>query len=460
MIFPWLYHLKEDEQLLIEAFTKRWTIKGPAHVWTRPFWRVKRHKAILLGPTDYLRIRNTLTGELHNEIGPKLFFPEAYEEIVKRLEAIPLKHNQYVRLIDYRTGAVRVEPGEQTVYLNPTEDIIDNVQEGIDLDGQTAVVVRDTHTGQLELISEPQVFIPSPHQEVVDVRQRIILEDNEAIVIRSQTGKYIIKRGSDSDRAFFLSPYFEIVKLRWSTGLHKDRRGLELTKCDLRPKFMWYEFDVRTKDNVELVIGITFFWEVVDFEAMIRKTDDTPGDICSHARSAIIQSVSQVTLENFLSSFNLIIYKAVIENDNTFYNERGVRLNAVEVRSIACKDPSTQQVLQEIITETTNRLNRQQKQESDNEIKLKQIKGEIEAEEMRGSLITLRREHAQIEAMSEGEAEANRVQEFLDGLGDMSLQDKMIIFNTIRKQESLEALSTGNASLYFTPADVNLSIET
>jgi len=145
----------------------------------------------------------------------------------------------------------------------------------------------------------------------------------------------------------------------------------------------------------------------------------------------------------------------------TFYTERGVQLNAVEVRSISCKDAATQRILQEIITETTNRLNRQQKQESENETKLKQIKGEIEAEQMRGQLLALRRDHAQVEALTAGEAEAFKVQAFLNGLGEeLPLPNKLAIFNTLRKQEALEAVSQGNATLYFTPADVNLSIET
>ena len=41
-----------------------------------------------------------------------------------------------------------------------------------------------------------------------------------------------------------------------------------------------------------------------------------------------------------------------------------------------------------------------------------------------------------------------------------STADKILIFNTLRKQDAITALSTGTAQLYFTPADVDLSIET
>jgi hypothetical protein len=52
---------------------------------------------------------------------------------------------------------------------------------------------------------------------------------------------------------------------------------------------------------------------------MIRKTDDLPSDICNHARSIIIQEVSQVTMEKFMSQFNIIIARAVLERPDPFY---------------------------------------------------------------------------------------------------------------------------------------------
>jgi regulator of protease activity HflC (stomatin/prohibitin superfamily) len=310
------------------------------------------------------------------------------------------------------------------------------------------------------LITEHQVFIPESTQEIVEFRRRILLEPHETVVVKDQTGNYAFRQGEDVDSAFYLDPYAELVRLFWSTGIHKDQRTLEITHIDARPKFMWYEFEVRTQDNVELVIGITFFWQIVDVEAMIRTTDDAPGDVCSHARSAIIQSVSKVSLERFLDRFNSIVHAAILDVNDPFYADRGVKLHAVEVRSIACRDPETQHILQKIIQETTNRLNRLQKQESENEVRLKQIRGEIEAEDLRGQLLETRREHDRIAGAAEGEAEAKRVQAFFDGLGEMSMREKVALFNTLRKQEALQSLSEGKARLYFTPEDVDLRIET
>jgi regulator of protease activity HflC (stomatin/prohibitin superfamily) len=321
-------------------------------------------------------------------------------------------------------------------------------------------LLRDISTGQLELITERGIFFPTPYQEIVEVRKQIALEDSQIIVIKDRSGKYRIRRGTDDERSFFLAPYEEIVPFIWSTGIHKDKRTLRLEALDLRPKFMWYEFEARTQDNVELTLGITFFWQIVNVEGMLATTDDATGDICSHARSSIIQAVSQVTLERFLADFNNIVRRVVVESHDPFYSDRGVTLNAVEVRSIACKDPKTQDILNEIIQETTNRLNRLQKQESENEVRLRQMAGDTEVEKAKTNLLELQRENELNQATAIGDAEARRVAAFLAGLGEsLTIQNKLEVFNLLRKGEVLNALSQGHAQLYFTPADVNLSIE-
>ncbi len=453
------YFLKEDEQLLVTTFTRRTVINGPGAHFVPLYYRVERRDGLTLGPTDYIRVRNTLTGELRNEIGPMLYFQGADEEITDELEAIALQRGDFVRILDDATGEIRVEQGEALVYLSPTEEVVYGPNKGVNIDDEKAVLVRDIASGQLSLVTEKQVFIPNAQQEVVVTQKLVRLEDHETVVVRERDGSYTFHYGSNDVRAFFLEPYTELVQFWWSSGLHKDSRSLKINRLDSRPKFMWYEFEVRTRDNVELVLGITFFWQIVDVERMVHTTDDTTGDVCSHARSSIIQAVSRVSLEEFLAQFNPTVEGAVIETDDPFYADRGVVLHAVEVRSIACKDPGTQQILNEIIRETTDRLNRLQKQESENEVRLRQIAGEIEAEQSREQLLELRRQHQRTEALASGEAEAERVRAFFDGLGDMPAEVKSAIYNTLRKNDALEALSTGDAQLYFTPSDVNLSIE-
>lgn len=460
MIFPQLFFLREDDQLLVTSFTRRFVVNGPSRYIARPFERVKRRQAITLQPTHYMRVRDDLTGEVKNVYGPTLYFLGATEIIVERLEAITLRVGEYVKIVDKNTGVVRMERGEQTVYLNPTEATDTEVDEGYPIDDEQVVLVRDTRDGQLSLITEPQLFFPSATQEDVQVQRRIRLEDHQVMIIKGKDGQYQFRRGTDAERTFFLQPYTHTLEMYWSSGLHKDKRTLRIITIDLRPKFMWYEFEALSQDNVELIIGLSFFWQIVDVEQMVKTTDDPTGDICSHARSIILQAVSKVTLEQFLAEFNAIVYNAVLGKEDRFYRDRGSVVHAIEVRSVACKDPDTQQILQEIIQETTNRINRLQKQISENEVNLKRVQGDIEYETQRTALVNIQRDLSRIEATIAGEAEAAKVQAFLaNAAGEVSLEDKLVLYKLLRKSDSLYHLSKSSAHLYFTPADINLSIE-
>jgi regulator of protease activity HflC (stomatin/prohibitin superfamily) len=365
-----------------------------------------------------------------------------------------------MKLIDRTNGKIRVITGPDHVILQANEEILTAPTRGINIDEHTAVLVRNTSEGSLKLVTKNQVFFPAANEEIEEIRKRILLENHESVIIKDKDGKYNIIKGDQIDHSFFLQPYEELLQLTWSSGIHKERRELQITHIDARPKFMWYEFGVRTKDNVELILGVTFFWQILDVEKMIQTTDDAPGDICSHARSMIIQSVSKSPLESFLDSFNDVVREAIINEKDPFYSQRGVKIHSVEVRSVTCKEDSTQQILQEIIQETTNRLNRLQKQQSENEVKLNEVKGNIDIEKQKSELLEFQRKNVLKEAEISGEAESEKVKRFFDNLADsLKPEDKLAIFNTLKKGEYIDKLGKSNANMFFTPSDVDLRIE-
>eukprot|EP00961_Rhodomonas_salina_P101672 1367759-Rhodomonas_salina.2 len=133
----------------------------------------------------------------------------------------------------------------------------------------------------------------------------------------------------------------------------------------------------------------SFFWQIVDLPSMVKMTGDTTGDVCNHARSKFIEKVSKVTLQEFMGQFNKIAAE-VYQLDDSFYSDRGVKIHSLEVTSYRCADDSTARILQQIIQETTNRMNKLQQQESANEVALQQMAGEIEQEQSKGALIQAR----------------------------------------------------------------------
>ena len=165
---------------------------------------------------------------------------------------------------------------------------------------------------------------------------------------------------------------------------------------------------MRTSDNVELVLEGQIFWQVSDVPRMIERTGDPKGDVWYHARSALIQAVSKVTLETFMHSFNAIVLEAAA-TDKAFYDARGVVLHNLEVVRYEPKDAETGRTLQAIIQETTNHINRMQQQKSVNEVEKERMAALIDIEKQKAGLIKERTANEKLEASVAGEAEGTRL---------------------------------------------------
>ena len=464
--------------------------------------------AIALGPLDYIVIKSTLTNEQRIEKGPKLLFLDAYDvEEGEKKTAISLKGTQFVRFVDKQTGKIRVEIGEQgcviptpyerildgdkgirdaislkcfeyvriedkktgyirvvrgetLVFLTAYEEIVGKVYQAIEVDDETAVLVRNKRTGQIRLVTEKQLFFPESDEEIIEERKLIKLAEYEACIIRGKDGIDHFYFGKNpQERSFFLPPHSEQVELCWSRGRRRERRDLLLKTFDLRPMFMSFEFNCRTCDNVELVLEGSIFWELIDIKMMIKMTGDTSGDICNHARSKFIEKVSKVTLQEFMKDLNVIAEK-VLKEDDAFYSTRGVLIHSLEVSGYHCAEKSTAIILEQIIQETTNRMNRLQQQASENEIQLFQIKGEIEKAMANKELLNVQVTNSNASAEMEGLAEAQKVKSFLMGLNHEvpDIEKRIALWNVLRKRDALEAVCANGSRLYYTPNDVNLSI--
>jgi len=470
----------------------------------------QKRRCEVLEPSHYVFIKTTTTGELSRVIGPALLRLGPYDEIIARERAITLERNEYVRFVDTVTGAVRVECGEAIVYMEPTEKPFDKdgtpKKKAVNVDPCIACLVRSRETGNMRLVTTPGLFFPAPADDIVRVEKLVKLAEYQTVIIADRYGQYhfisgaihatpwpendthgknqdiqktekaigqtVSVRSSDFEIelmrtgdgehggvSFFLPPYCEFVELYWSSGIRKDSRTKKMKIFDSRPWYMDYEFVVRTSDNVELTLVISFFWSLENIAFMIRNTDDAPGDICHHARSEIIQAVSKVTLDDFMHRFNDLVHTSIFKSDDTFYADRGAKIQSVEVRSFECLDKKIDSVLQEIIKESTDRINRLQLVASQNEVALEKMKGKIEEERLKGQLIDVKNEHQRKEALIEGEAEAARVNAFLQGVsGVTSGEGALAIFNELRKTEVMTSLASSDAHLYFTPAECDLRL--
>lgn len=232
---------------------------------------------------------------------------------------------------------------------------------------------------------------------------------------------------------------------------------------------MFFSYEVRTRDNVKLNLDGNIFWQLVDVPKMLNATADPEGDVWFHARSALIQAVSLHSLTEFMDSFNNITMEAFnAQSKDGFYDERGVILTSMEVTKFETADAETTAILQKIIQESTNRVNRLEKQKGENAVKLAELGAEIKLETQRTEFIKAQAENKRLEAATAGQASGlsllRAAESFIGGL-NTTVDNVSARVDLYKLHEEINGhnadtknLATGSAELYLTPSNVNLKI--
>jgi regulator of protease activity HflC (stomatin/prohibitin superfamily) len=433
--------------------------------------------ATLLSPKQYALVKDTITGKFRHESGPQLLKIGPYDDLIDVKTKVVLMKDQWTLLKDTKTGSQRVVKGPTSFIPEPSESATNGTQKAAFIDTDSAVLVLERTSGQQRLVTQRGVFFPEPDETILETRQLIRVLPHEAMVVRDAQGKVTIHNGATAQgsAAFFLPPYTSVVQMMWSDFSHVPKsvgeteaiKKVPVTTIDLRSRKIFFSYEVPTSDNVKLRLDGTIFWKVSNVGKMMNTTSDPEGDVWHHSRSALIQAVSKITLQNFMASFSKITTDAyAIQAADGFYGDRGVTLTSMELTRFEPVEASTAQILQQIIQETINRINRLQVQESSNEVRAASLAAEIELEKQRTALITTKAENAKLEAESVGDAEGLKTMRgaasFIGGLNKSvpDIQQRVQLYSMHQKIKSKNLdtlnLASGNAKLFMTPDDMNL----
>jgi len=431
----------------------------------------------LLSPKQFALVKNKITGVFRHELGPQLLKIGAYDELINVSSKVVLQKDQFTLLKDTKTGAQRVVKGPIAFVPKPSESAPTGIKKAAFIDTDTAVLVLERTSGQQRLITTRGVFFPEADEQIIETRELIRVLPHEAVVVRDAQGKVTIHNGATAEgsAAFFLPPYTSIVKMMWSDfgeittpGVEKAVTKTEVTTIDLRSRKMFFSYEVPTFDNVKLRLDGTIFWKISSVGKMMNTTSDPEGDVWHHSRSALIQAVSKIVFSNFMASFSAITTDAyTAQAADGFYANRGVTISSMELTRFSPVEASTGVILQQIISESINRINLLQVQQSSNEVKAAALAAEILLEQQRTELISTRALNAKLEAETIGDSEGMKLMRaaasFIGGL-DQSVPDidqRVELYKMHQKLKSKNTdtmnLAAGNAKLFMTPSDMNLA---
>lgn len=466
--------LGPDDQVLIHNHDGDEVVNGPGTKLLNPFREKTWRKAMRLGELQYARIEDRLSGESRHEEGPTMIFLGAYDDLRNTNEKIVLKKDEYIRFVEGQLGTERIIKGPKTVVPSPTETTAQGKQQAVFLDTDSAAVVVDKTTGMQKLVKKQGVFFPGAYEDILAVRELIHVLPHEAVVERDESGKYTVHNGSSS---FFLPPYHELLTMMWSSysdpipahATSQAHKLVNVTKIDMRARMMFFTYEVRTMDNVKLRLDGNIFWRVKNVRKMIETSSDPEGEVWQHSRSALIQGVSQASLSVFMATFNNISMQAFeTQAADGFYADRGVEIISMEITHFQPVDEQTAEVLQKIIQETTNRINRLEQQNSENDVKAAKLAADIQMEKQRTELIETQAKNFKLESQMQGESggekRARGAAAFLNGLNN-SLPNVSTRVELYKLHETLENnrantenLASGKATLFLTPQDLKLKL--
>lgn len=365
--------------------------------------------------------------------------------------------------------------GPDVIVPDALEEAPHGIQRAVSVNENTAVLVLNKATGQQRLVTRRGIFIPGLHDHVVEMRAKLQVLPHQAMLSRDAAGDIHLHTSNSSARiSFFLQPYCSLIKLYWSSyshvGVSEPAPKEEVTAIDLRVQKILFRFEARTNDGVTLRLEGAIFWQVKDVWKMASVTADAPGDVSQRARGALLQSVSRMSLNYFMTHFRKVSEEtSAIQRSDAFFTGRGLELHSVDVTKYACADPEAERIMQSMIAEVTAGVNRLQKAEGEANVKKAELLGLIEFEKKRTNLIEASADNILLEAASRGRAEGSQIsasaQIFIDRLNATDVEKLSERLALYKRQEIGQhnnrmtgALAASRAQSYLKTGEVKLNL--
>ncbi|AYV76311.1 MAG: hypothetical protein Terrestrivirus5_133 [Terrestrivirus sp.] len=439
--------------------------KGPLQYVPGPYDQVSKIKdMITLSNTQYVYINDKATGEWKIVKGPKTFHLEPFEVESKIQNVTCLNMLQWAKVIDQNTGAIRIEKGPCVIFLGPYEKLIaDNgkeIQDAITVDVNHAVHTRNTETGEESLVVKPQKYVPeAPNIQIVEVKELIKLAPFESMILFDREGKLSFKSGEKNVEGFFIPPFCSVMFQLWSTDPDRKIKGnTKVSKFDHRPHDMNFKFSVRSGDNVEINIVVNVYWNIVDLEKMIKTTSDPPEDICNHVKNQILNFASSMSTKEFMEYSVAEIVKKIYDVDSEFYKSRGVHVSRVQILEKRCASDEIERTYRSIIDQKINSARSYEQQMGTNQTEIARIKGLTLIEKENYALLQQKLANLELETETAGRAEGGKIKSFLDGLGDMPIEDKINIFLQLERTKRIGLVTDKVQTVYLNPTDADFNL--
>ena len=184
--------------------------------------------------------------------GPCTFIPQKQVSVIRRVRAVSLSDTDGIYVQDQDTGDVTTVKGPVDYFIKPNEEryrksLTDDELAGVGLQRKNSTKGVRVLTRQAANTS----FLEDPSNALV-----LELEDKEVVLLYDGSESRV-ERGP---KTVFVGPY-ERPKILTLSGGKPIRSGvLKVGLLRLGPDFIYDQIKVRTKDNAQIVVDVTYKW--------------------------------------------------------------------------------------------------------------------------------------------------------------------------------------------------------
>ena len=239
-----------------------------------------------------------IKGVKTNHRGPQVYRPKLGDVFNDTKNTIQVPINNYLVVNDsnntskptsHHRGPLKFSPEPfQSIVKNGTNDYYQCFEVT-----PTKAIHLQKANGQVELLQTPQFYMPEVGEKLIQKIDRTILLQTDFCILKSPDGQIEVKDGQKAeDRSFFLKPFYQFLSFKCDT---------QLTILSTLPTFLSHNINIRTSDNVTLIIDLRISYQIKD----LYKFSDNPiefyGYIKNHVQNDLLGTLTTYSLTHTLT---------------------------------------------------------------------------------------------------------------------------------------------------------------
>jgi len=276
--------------------------------------------------------------------GPITYIPSKNEQVIREIKAITLSDTDGIYVQNQDTGDVRLVKGPIDYFLEPNEQLY---QKEITNDELEAVGLEPQRGGRGVRILTRQAANTS---FLEDRTKALVLELEEKEVVFLYDGSNT--RIEQGPKTVFLEPYERPRVLHLSGGKPIQQNALKIALVKLGPDFIYDQIKVRTKDNAQITVNITYKWRFGCAEDVKKafSIDDFVGYAAETLSSEVRAVVAKHDFEELHANALEYVKQAIFgDKHSRFFEENGLEIFGVDLTGITPEDPKIAEKLHEAI---------------------------------------------------------------------------------------------------------------